>query len=251
MKRYYLVDCENVCYWGLRGINKLSEEDTVVLFVSSACGDVQRYITRNDNVKCTVLKMDVMNGFKNALDFQLVSYLGLLIGEQGREKCEYNIVSKDKGYLASINMLNHCGKGGIHLIPSISAEMEEEIVLQALTRQFKKFKTCSAIYSMITTSENIDVARQKIFEKYNDNVDKCEEALRLYFDKKDTLDRDDLVLKELKHSFRRIKTCTDLLRIMKLTNDMNLAWDMIGVRLEGCEDWRSRVENAIYLYYGV
>lgn len=252
MKRYFLVDCENVNYWGIRGVDSLTDEDTVVLFVSSACGNIERYVRTVHNLKCTVLKMDVMNGFKNALDFQLVSYLGLLIGEHsGREKCEYNIVSNDKGYLASINMLNHCGKGGIHLIPSISSDMHEEVVLKALTKHFKKFKTCKAIYSIMQESDNIVDAQVKIYEKYNDNLDKCEDALNLYFNTKAKLDKDGMVMRELKHEFRRSKTCKDIIRILKLTDDIGLAYDMIENRLKGCADWQSKVKKAVNLYYSV
>ena len=47
-------------------VDSLTDEDTVVLFISSACGNVERYVRNVHNLKCTVLKMDVMNGFKNA-----------------------------------------------------------------------------------------------------------------------------------------------------------------------------------------
>jgi predicted nucleic acid-binding protein len=251
MKRYYLVDCENVCYWGLRGIESLTDEDTVVLFVSSACGNMERYLRDIRNLKCTVLKMDVMNGFKNALDFQLVSYLGLLIGEHSGEKYEYNIVSKDKGYLASITMLNHCGKLGIHLIPSITSEIQEEVVLKALTKYFKKYKTCNTIYSIMKDSENVEEARRRIFDKYNNNVDKCEEALTLHFGAIARVDKETMVKRELRKNFKKIKTCEDILKIFKLTDDIGLVCDMVETKLEGCHDWYQRIEKAINLYYGV
>ena len=52
-----------------------------------------------------------------------------------------------------------------------------------------------------------------------------------------------------KHEFKRNKTCKDIIRILKLTDDIGLAYDMIENRLKGCKDWQDKVKKAINDYY--
>lgn len=93
----YLVDYENVHQHGLSGIEKLSDSDTVIVFVGNA--------TKNVPIE-TVLAMlhspaqvkikKVKKTADNYLDFQLGTCLGGLVAG-GNDK-EFCIVSKDRDY---------------------------------------------------------------------------------------------------------------------------------------------------------
>lgn len=123
MKKIFLVDTENVNLEALAGANRLNKEDMIILFVTqmtNICQFQDRKI-KELNIKANVLKIHVLTGTKNSLDFQLVSYLGLLMGEHRDEDNAYYIVSKDKGFLSAINLLENCTKYKISLIPSIYA----------------------------------------------------------------------------------------------------------------------------------
>lgn len=123
MKKIFLVDTENVNLEALAGANKLDKEDMIILFVTqmtNICQFKDRKIEEL-NIKANVLKIHVLTGTKNSLDFQLVSYLGLLMGEHRDEDNAYYIVSKDKGFLSAINLLENCTKYKISLVPSIYA----------------------------------------------------------------------------------------------------------------------------------
>lgn len=93
----YLVDYENTHYLG--GISGLSENDTVVVFYtqnsSSLSFDAHKEILQ---AQAKILYKYVDNGGKNALDFQLSTYLGCLIGEKQADEQQLYIVSKDKGF---------------------------------------------------------------------------------------------------------------------------------------------------------
>lgn len=92
---FYLIDFENVGEAGFNGIEKLQKEDTVIVFYSkNSCKKISIDIFGRNvhHAEIRFIKAEV--GTKNALDFQLVSYLGCLI--QDRE--EYHIISKDNGY---------------------------------------------------------------------------------------------------------------------------------------------------------
>lgn len=191
MCKYFLVDSENVHLNGLVGIKNLTKEDTVIIFLTTQCSKKERNKINEykNTLECNILTMECDCGTKNALDFQLVSYLGLLIGEHRNEHSEYYIVSKDKGYISSINLLSNCCRK--HHIKRVAA---------------------------------IDPKLSSEFE--------------------------DTVLNELHKNFRKNETCIKLLNIMKLTNDISLALDMIErVFNNSIKDWRERVQDGLKIYY--
>ncbi len=95
---HYLVDCENVSSESLKYLPQLNDGDSVAIFFSQQCRNANLealdYIT-NADVKLTFHK--VATGTKNALDFQLSSYLGFLIAKHGSDD-KYHIITHDKGF---------------------------------------------------------------------------------------------------------------------------------------------------------
>ena len=96
---YYLIDYENVSEEMLMKMQELKKDSLVYLFYSENGGKkisldalekIQGSGRRVQNIK-------VNAGTKNALDFQLSSYLGFLISK-GSEKDDFIIISNDKGY---------------------------------------------------------------------------------------------------------------------------------------------------------
>lgn len=95
---FYLIDFENVGEAEFNGIEKLQKEDTVIVFYSkNSCKKISIDIFgRNRNhAEMQFIKTDV--GTKNALDFQLVSYLGFL-AKNTTDKEQFCIISQDNGY---------------------------------------------------------------------------------------------------------------------------------------------------------
>lgn len=95
---YFLVDFENVKTDGIKDLTGVNAGDAIIIFYSEQCKnitlDVIESISKlNLHLNCYKIK----TGTKNALDFQLSSYLGYLIG-QGEEDEKYHIVSNDKGF---------------------------------------------------------------------------------------------------------------------------------------------------------
>lgn len=95
---YYLVDFENVRTEGIKDLSGVQKGDAIVIFYSENCKNITLDVL--DNIFALELKYSsfkVNVGSKNALDFQLSSYLGYLIGQNGM-KNNYYIVSNDKGF---------------------------------------------------------------------------------------------------------------------------------------------------------
>jgi hypothetical protein len=94
----YLIDFENVHYDGLSGILNLNEDDEVYIFYSDngkrLTFELHEQIMQS-RAKFYYYKAAV--GGKNALDHQLSTYLGFLVGKKEDIK-KYYIVSKDQGF---------------------------------------------------------------------------------------------------------------------------------------------------------
>ena len=116
MKKIFLVDTENVNIRALHGARLLSSSDKIILFTTkrTSSTNFKDSIIQSLGTSAKIEKIDVTTGIKNSLDFQLVGYLGYLIGSKD-ENSNYYIVSKDKGYLSSINLLKNLSKNKCHI----------------------------------------------------------------------------------------------------------------------------------------
>lgn len=102
---YYLVDYENVKVDGLRGIAGLSEQDEVCIFYSKNADTLTFDLARKlQETRATVTYQKVEVGTKNALDFQLSSYLGYLICKREKQRDgHFYVVTKDNGFNALLS----------------------------------------------------------------------------------------------------------------------------------------------------
>lgn len=123
---YFLVDYENVNVSGLDGVSKLTEKDVVIIFYSENADTLTFGMHRRINESKAEIKFQkVAVKEKNALDFQLCTYLGYLIRDTMSEENNYFIVSNDKGYAI---LVDYCKKFKIDLkIISNLAKTENKI----------------------------------------------------------------------------------------------------------------------------
>lgn len=93
----YLVDFENVSSGGLSGVQQLTKDDTVYIFYTANAANMSFAAHLNLlSSPAEVIYYNVSSGGKNALDFQLSSFLGFLICN--RKSNDYYIISNDNGY---------------------------------------------------------------------------------------------------------------------------------------------------------
>lgn len=96
---YYLVDYENVGSDGLKGVYKLEADSTVCVFYSKNADRVSPELNLQlKETKARVIYHCVEVGIKNALDFQLSTFLGGVITENHGRRINYFIVSRDNGF---------------------------------------------------------------------------------------------------------------------------------------------------------
>ena len=141
MKMIFLVDGDNNIGTGLKGIDMLSEQDTVLIFH-------QKGLTQAKLQKlCAGTAADVqyiesVRGGKNSIDFQIITELGVLVGK--READYAYVISQDKGYAASIDALRARYADAfqeVALRPSIESCLHLPFILRAADRQ----ELCNAL----------------------------------------------------------------------------------------------------------
>ena len=144
MKRLFLVDLENVGRSFLKGLNNLTQEDSVMLFHAEACGEhiSEEFITSVTKYTQNVVVSSMKAHTKNAMDFQLCTYLGYMIAKWG-STTNYYIVSKDKGYLASIEFVKKMIPDPlvINMIPNLeklNAEKKDKASIEELLDIYPK-----------------------------------------------------------------------------------------------------------------
>lgn len=149
----FLVDYENVKTGGLNGITKLLKEDKVIIFYSENADTLTFGLHRRINesvADISYIRVEV--GCKNALDFQLVSYLGYLVAQYKDEK--YFIVSNDNGF-NSVKKFWHKKKVLVEVSYDLSGQskVQEEIDLK------------EQVVKLITNKEDAQVVMEYI-QKY-------------------------------------------------------------------------------------
>lgn len=131
----YLVDYENVGVNGLNGIEQIDKEEAVHIFYSENADkltfEMHKKISES-KANIHYYRADV--GKKNALDFQLATYLGYLIALAGNE--DYYIVSKDETFSFLVKFWNKQNKS-VHMTSNLLMEdgkkeqqqLKEQVVL--------------------------------------------------------------------------------------------------------------------------
>lgn len=155
----YLIDYENVKLAGLKGIENLTEDDVVYLFYSENANTLTFSMHRKINsCKAHFNLTEVKTGKANALDFQLVTYLGYLIAMS--PKHAYYIVSQDKGFKSACTFWQDRGvnvslvsdlagrdesKVEDQLAKDVRALIDDRAVADKVTRIILKYKTKQGI----------------------------------------------------------------------------------------------------------
>ncbi len=92
-----LVDYENVSATdGLKGVEYLNENDTLIIFYSQCCEKIRAdYIEMIEKSRCEFKTYKLARTGKNALDFYIAVECGVLGSRGEKQIC---IISKDKGF---------------------------------------------------------------------------------------------------------------------------------------------------------
>ena len=120
MKRVLYIDFENVSQQGLRGIQHLTKNDLVRIFLGPKCSKMS-LIDADMVFHCDATVELITNDQigKNALDFIIMVHLGYDIAKKAGNA--YYVVSNDKGYEPAINEMKSMTGCTIERLPDVDA----------------------------------------------------------------------------------------------------------------------------------
>ena len=166
---YYLVDYENIGIEGIKVLRDIKDKDVIIIFYSENSSQSLPLDIFNEQPTCYAIKANV--GTKNALDFQLSSYLGYLIAT-GFDSDEYTIVSNDTGYDCLCDYWEtHSVK--VKRLPVTHEQASCTVTINELVNAIGKYNSYS-------------VCLLKIINKHNSMHDICNDIQRLLRDSKKT-----------------------------------------------------------------
>lgn len=182
----YLVDYENT--QNLLGINALSENDYVIIFYSQKASSLSFEIHKEILSSKAVVEYKCVDvGSQNALDFQLVSYLGYLIKQNENSECKLYIVSKDKGFSFVATFWEKEKSIDIQIISDLTGKTQsisvENTKSKTVKQVAKNTKTNASVESVLkqanlglNSNEIIEicamVAKYKTMQAINSNLNK-------------------------------------------------------------------------------
>ena len=188
-KNYYLVDYENVKSDGLNGIHKLGGNNTVCIFYSRNADRISSELNLHlKESNANIIYRHVEVGMRNALDFQLSSYLGEVITENAGENCKYYIVSKDNGFASLIPFWREKNID-IKIVADVSgkevlnARDETAARVSELTGDFENAAKIAEIIMSCRTRTEVNSSLQRLYRD-NDKSSSIYHALRPLIERK-------------------------------------------------------------------
>lgn len=187
---YYLIDYENVHVSGMNGFSGLTADDKVVIFYSDNSDSLTFELHQQlMSSSCNVEYHKAETGSKNALDFQLSSYLGYIIKEnESIPDNKFFIVTKDNGFSVlctywkkkniSVKIINSLACG----INSVNATLSEIIVTNPdeLEKAVSAVITDKSDIDFIVSTVNESDTRNEISNKLNKYFRDGEKAHEIY-----------------------------------------------------------------------
>ncbi len=96
---YYFIDYENVHADGFIGVERITENDIVCVMYTERSKSISlEFIEKIGKQNARIESYKAGVGTKNALDFQLSSYMGYVIAKNSENDAVFYIVSRDTGF---------------------------------------------------------------------------------------------------------------------------------------------------------
>ena len=186
IENFFLVDYENVKLDGLNGIENRKKTDSICIFYSKNADkmsfDLHAIL---NNTKAVISTQRVRVGYKNALDFQLTSFLGYAIS-QCRESCKkkvtFYIVTKDNGFNCLIDYWKKQGVD-VYMVRSLVTQDEVYDELEYKVRKLLEYEEEDDIQfaiECINTCPTKTAVNAAMMKKYGDGkkVSKVYQAIK-------------------------------------------------------------------------
>lgn len=150
---FFLIDYENVKLRPNDEVIRCEEGDEVIVFFSSCCKNIQMDAIEDIMRKQAIFScIEVYAGSGNALDFQLSSYLGYLIG-LGYENANFYIVSNDKGYDCLCDFWQNLYNVNVKRLPRVAVTEQPKKPTRPTKVKKADFATIEEIAELLSPNE--------------------------------------------------------------------------------------------------
>lgn len=171
---FYLIDYENVNTNGIKMLLEkklLNQNDRIFIFYSEKCKNINLEILQNLNaLNIKIFIEPVQTGTDNALDFQLSSYLGYMIGQNAADN--YYIVSNDKGYDCLQDYWKTYNVNRVSVSQNNSKEIKNNIASNFTIDDVKRY--------LKDYNDDVLIHIAEILNRYNSNIN-INNQLQKYF----------------------------------------------------------------------
>lgn len=183
----FILDIENVQENGLLGIEKLNNDSNFILFDYEANSQTLKKIEKSLQKSNIPYKLHARKSHrKQAMDFNIVSYMGLLLGSGCKN--DLVILSNDKGYTSAIECFMREGFENVYVCSSVETYLnksEDEHVcynkpartikskrrtsIEGVIRAHKLAISVDQVMTIFSTAKDINDFEKKINKKSSDN----------------------------------------------------------------------------------
>jgi anthranilate/para-aminobenzoate synthase component I len=178
-----MIDFENVRSAGLRGCEYLCADDSVTIFYSNACPNIEQGSMQHLMVsRCQLDICKLQNTGKNALDFYIASKIGQVVGSGYAGHIV--IVSNDKGFSAVRDYFKKYSDGRLIVV---KADIEHGILAsgeisdrQQLIQTCHKSLNLEAEYEKYRERRNIQANLEQLFAdtEYEEQITRIMEVVQ-------------------------------------------------------------------------
>lgn len=174
--RYFLVDTENVQQFNFIEELSLSNDDKIIMFKSEKSKKIRfEDLKRITECKSIIEYEEVYTGNTNALDFQLIANLSLLISNQNNKCEEYFVVSNDNDFYLPVKYLKNKTKAKVNIlktdvsVPIVKSKdsTEEGISIDNICLKLNLDKEATSI---VKKSKALDKLHNNLRVKYGNEV---------------------------------------------------------------------------------
>lgn len=157
-----LVDYENVSMSdGLKGVEYLNENDTLIIFYSQSCEKIRaEYIDMIEKSQCEFRTYKLTRTGKNALDFYIAVECGILAVQGERQ---ISIISKDKGF-GAVSDFTKIREDLEGVVVRVASNIENALVsLNALEDEVRKNQIREKTRTLSIDAEHARIKEHKAF----------------------------------------------------------------------------------------
>lgn len=174
--RYFLVDTENVQQYNFIEDLALSNNDKIIMFKSEKSKKIRfEDLKRITQCDATIEYEDVYTGNTNALDFQLIANLSLIIATKNNEDEEYIVVSNDKDFLLPVKYLKNKTKSKLTILKTdnnspTTKNKQNENEDKSIDSIYSNLNLDNEVISIIKQSKALDKLHNNLRVKFGNDL---------------------------------------------------------------------------------